>query len=54
MVHRLLTIAAIGLSLCCSASAAIQNPGVVQVGTIVAGHCAYWVADHKIADAGAC
>jgi hypothetical protein len=53
MVYRILTILLIASMICCSASAQIQNPGVVQVGPVVPGNCTKWVGVGQIADAGA-
>lgn len=50
---RLTLFLIFALGLCCSASAQIQNPGVVQVGTVIPGNCVKWVAKNKIGDAGA-
>ncbi len=55
MVYRFIIplSAIIALALACSASAQIQNPGVVQVGPVVPGNCVQWVAKNKVKDSGA-
>lgn len=55
MVYRIVTwiMVVAALSYVCTADAQIQNPGVIQIGTVVAGNCVKWVGPNQIADAGA-